>query len=886
MNHLQSKFKDMFIMEGTHPITNRFIYLDSKFIINILLYISVLEVKRKDEMNILFGWTKEEIGLVKYWLDTNKKLRDDLNNKTEKIVFLTPNETNFSVISTFLAQITDEKDNKDRSILIIVQDDFLNNKDNENKITTLLLSSNRIFAKMEQKRWIEETISSISDNSVSIWYILDSKRQDLDSLFHSNVYLDILEIGKLVQNPKLQDFTYLNHYTPKSGIEELFKNHIVQMNERIYFPRVTIRKFQNNHEMTTILISIQQFFFTNFVYPNLSNSSQGSKMMEKLNHDYEIVKELKKNWTHLNSSYLSIVNEMIQFLNYSELFFWEPLISIQMMKKEIGVQSKFSLSWNKLLEKFLSRIKKMYRLVPKPMGDYNLILSEDSTDINDNNKKYFLPNKIIQLYKVILKWVTFERKNGKLEIIILPDLYQIKKLETLIKIMIQKRLRIDDEREIKGVYFITQKDTINTLNNKLEIKTNEGKIIIFKFSDFQRLSSPSNPLFSRNLIRIHYFFIRASYSPILQRQLIPYFNVEKGVHPLIICYVGNTRMEQLGITHILHRKSEVLWELTRMTKNTIDSKTFIGIPMIKMDEFPYVEPVIGSIAKYDTDNLTVIEIIKFLSLYTYKTRIIPFVQKMTYDGVELSFNKDFRDELKSLENNQNKQSSFNQLKRDLFDEYLMGKKSYRINEEDLIGFIHLIPILTALYLKNKDDDIEILLETILNLLAFFLIKISQKGNTNQFKPFLLLKEEWNKLYNISKYLRKKEGLEFGAISKNIMNSIDKIMIAGDENEESKIKTLVSLKQFELHNKATMIMNRYFVNPLSLAFLGLVTRNTQIGWKLILPRLLHWLSLYRDREDSQKFRIIIEKITKKMSSTVHSGTFVPHYEHITDALFYF
>ena len=72
MNQLESKFQRMFILEGTHPITNRFVYLDSKFIINILIYISTLEVTEKDEINVLFGWTKEEITLIKYWLEENK----------------------------------------------------------------------------------------------------------------------------------------------------------------------------------------------------------------------------------------------------------------------------------------------------------------------------------------------------------------------------------------------------------------------------------------------------------------------------------------------------------------------------------------------------------------------------------------------------------------------------------------------------------------------------------------------------------------------------------------------------------------------------------------------------------------------------------------------
>ena len=690
----------------------------------------------------------------------------------------------------------------------------------------------------------------------------------------------------------------------KLEVEDLFKNHVIQMNEQFVFPRVTIKINQLKSVIVLIMIELKKFFFTKFILPQFSGG-QGIQMMEKFNHDYEIVIELNENWKNLNDSTLMIVNEMIQFNHFIEYLFWEPLFSIQMLKKEIGIKSKYSVDWNKLLDKSMNRLKKLIlNHSPKPMGKVDLNLTDDD---DESIKTLFLPSKISNLFELIIKWNTLRRrrrrkkKNNKeftLEIVILPDLSNIKKLEKVIQNMIQKRLRIE-EREFPYISFITKLDTVKTLNTLILQNQTEssGQMIVFRHSDFQRLASPSNLLLSKNLTIFHTFLIRYSYSVFLQRQLISYFNTKN--RPMnLICHVGNTRFEKLAITHLSHRKSEIFWEIINMTKGAIDQNTFIGVPMIKMDQFPYVEPVIGSTTKYDTEFLTIFEMIKSLSLYTYYDfSIIPFVQKMTYDGIELAFGKEFVKNLKIKNNEYRNKSLSEQTKDQLFDFFL--KQKYRINEQDIIGFIHLVRLLTVRYIiiiikkikKERDqtngregDDIEMLLETILDLLEFFLGKI-QSGKNEKFDSFLLLKKEWNILYHIVDTIQKKTKM-FKVTIKNIMNRIDGIMIVGSKDGERQFKSLLLLKEDELKTMGTFIMNEYFINPLSLAFLGLLTKNTQIGWELVLPRLMHWLSLYRDRVDSQNFRIIIERITKKMSSKVHDNSFVAHYEHITDALFYF
>lgn len=679
-----------------------------------------------------------------------------------------------------------------------------------------------------------------------IFFLLSS-----NILLKSHVIYDITQLSRLfLRDSRLSDPLFVSKYGIQNALEIISRR---VHTSRPKFDYVHFHKIGLETDIKSVLSKFTKQFFQ-IIQMELEEVSS----VEDIDRSKYVFHKNDK----LNFETTLILNEMHEFINAYDLFWFDPIEAITVIEKIIPSKTEFRNSMNKLANEMRKWI--------------------DRRVINVKNGFYYT-SKLYQVTDVVFRQ-THSNASG-IVLIIIPNIREsLWKMFTTIVIQNLKVL-VDNSKTTNlwknaflNVGHLNMFRMFVGSDSKDQywwsyLKKDKMNIVFSTERTFQSIGN-TNPSIRKQIKSIHTFSNKFIYSPVHQQKLLSLFTHRS---PNVHVYVGNNPMENQMVTKILQRKMYILQEMN--TRPSLwEIQYTLMVPHIELIDVPYLENFITTSTVYDTENLTPLELMKLLASNSIQKLDIPFIKPICEHQNDYKIN--LIRWVKSL-----KERKY--IGNGLTD---FIKSGISITRDDVRGMIELLFIFWHFkaYKKSKFKSLH---DTIIVLLSGYIWNLKNSTNTSVIFDQVELKTPLRRFLNLIygyNHSRTKEGKSFGPFSKekiigamntplaNIRKDIEMIYqkskwakYLNTEKNVSNIgkKELIVLEddakkvfgKLKIDSLVMGVLNEYFMNPSLLIFLTLSNGLSIVGQTFLFRRLFDWYKLYGEIVQFKHIALMIEEI---------------------------
>lgn len=754
------------------------------------------------------------------------------------VLILPQNEFNillFGSSKTFGVQFvffSDEKDIEERKNLlesnvtqkVYVLSENIFREDDEKKIQTskwgeyVVMSADRVICHGRFQKLVE----TIKGPDTIVCYLLPGV-----SPFRLNVITDIITIGKLTNEPKLSDKTFIENY-PFSKIKEIFDTKCIRDGVQ-HHPMLNYVQVVNvDDKLEKVISKIVNTFFDK-ILPNF----QSTRALIDLNKDYMIVRK-KSSWNKVDFVWRERINDLWEFLQAWDKMLFDINGGLEMMK----VILKHNKTFQDTIESARNELKEYTSLEA-------IVTIAETPKLKIKN----IPKMTDKFFRIISTLLDFD---------------QMRKLDTgKVLVVVPRKMLVEIEKTFKMfllemktpdfIVFAGSDDKYPLLLAKvIAMEKKKVKNVLFVVDEDQF----DNHMFadSFEFDEVHLFPIKYCYLPHLQQKAF-------GVCPKkanIMVYFGDTIMESTLATHIYKRK-RFMYKLMVKHPGQWKRKFIAVVPLITIKNMPFFESNITQDSSYDSKGLTPLELLKCLSVYSTGNGILSDSGGRFVAHTSSSKSSGGLVLLKAVGFTKMIPDASGRVKK-----YIEGK--LKITESDFVGMIKLIPAAW-----NLDES---LIKTILSLILQYLkdsklVMIARRFLFGKLKIYCVVIPQFKD--------------DMSKVCKEIYKVIDERYFGEKKFKMSPKQAAVLYNEMLPRGslkRMKMVGIDNFVHPDLLILLGLVSSSTKIGAEVFRSRLIDWYRIYGDYEETSEtgmdaiVRDTINYITKRAPPGLEMPKFDP------------
>lgn len=687
-----------------------------------------------------------------------------------------------------------KKKEKERMLTLVVNEELFKNEETVLWANYSLMRSDRIFCDISFDQLIKRLETPLS----IVWFTSDKP------LLRSNVILDLVKIGEILEHEDLMDRTFLKTYPAKKIMSEIIENRVLLPREKSWFPLVSNIRIEEE-EGVDPRVELVVSGLMNYVY---------SIVKTQMNKDRVIVRELMKHYslmekkfiteTEIDNEYIEMMNWLVRLSKYFELMYYEsPLDTFNLIVKTIEeMEGEFSDRNNERIPKMRKSLEK----VEKTKTSY-----------------------VVDLANSLL--LETEMDSKKLSLIVVPY-HRVESME---------ELRKSFESDKIFVSTLIEEDNYGKLFIEITEGTKRGvKVFIIDEKQFTLSGIPSRNGLSV-FHTVHLFPYKFLYSLYWQKRVIKFLKPElfmkreTRIGDYIKVYFSNNRIDSLLVREIRKRK----WIFTKSLTNPIrwlkEKNGFaIDIPRIMFPGLSVAEPKISSNTIYDIVNLTPMEFIKIFSVYDKSyARKLDYINALFHSLTRWSLSKPMEFFVRKIPNLPQ-----------LVERFL--KTKVYVGDRDITAAIQLIRSLWRIQGTDR------FITTVISLIYFCLKSRPEKmGQGQNFRRSInTLKFFCDGVLN---WGRKKQYTEICVKTSQLLGTKFKI---GEFSKEE----LAKMEKGSI-KAAKVVSDTYLLSPHFLVFLLVLSNGTEYGLALFRPRLLNWYELYEGFEDKeiQEMMVVVKTV---------------------------